>query len=46
MNSKSTAVSYALAVLAGVCFVTGVSLLVTEGSVANHGACEKTAVHS
>lgn len=37
MNNKSTVVSYALAALAGLCFVTGISLLSDEGSVTDHG---------
>ena len=35
-------VSYALAALAGVCFVTGLALLSDEGSVIDHGAREET----
>lgn len=35
MNNGSTLVSCVLAALAGVCFVTGVSLLSNEGSVDN-----------
>lgn len=46
MNGKKTLMSCVLAVLSGVCFVTGVSLLTHEGSDANHGACEKTLVNS
>lgn len=41
MANKSTVVSYVLAALSGVCFVTGVALLSNEGSAVNHGACKK-----
>lgn len=34
--------SYALATLAGVCFITGVTLLSHEGSVVEHGPREET----
>lgn len=34
--------SYALAALAGVCFVTGLALLTDEGSVIEHGPREET----
>lgn len=37
----NSVVSYVLAALAGVCFVTGVSLLSSEGSVMSDGACEE-----
>lgn len=37
MFNGSTVISYALAALAGVCFVTGVTLLSTEGSVIDNG---------
>lgn len=39
MSDKNTVLSY---VLAGVCFVTGVTLLTDEGSAAEHGLREKT----
>lgn len=38
MGDKHTVVSGVLAVLAGVCFVTGVSLLTDERGVVKHGA--------
>lgn len=42
MTNKSTnVVSYVLAALAGVCFVTGVALLSDEGSAVNHGVREE-----
>lgn len=37
----SNVVSYTLAALAGVCFVTGLSLLSNEGSVVDHGPREE-----
>lgn len=37
MTNKSTVVSCVLASLAGVCFVTGISLLTNEGSAVNNG---------
>ena len=46
MNNGSTIVSYVLAALAGVCFVTGVSLLSTEGSDVNHGTREEASIHA
>ena len=39
MSDKNTVLSY---VLAGVCFVTGVTLLTDEGSAAEHGLHKKT----
>lgn len=42
MNNGSKVISYALAALAGVCFVTGLSLLSDEGSVMTHGPCKET----
>ena len=42
MADKPTVVSCVLAVLAGVCFVTGVSLLTDEGREVGNGACEET----
>lgn len=41
MNNGSTIVSYALAALAGVCFVTGVTLLSNEGSDLSNGPREE-----
>jgi hypothetical protein len=41
MNNGSTVVSYTLAALAGLCFVTGVALLSNEGSVIDHGPREE-----
>ena len=38
MINGSTVISYTLAALAGVCFVTGIALLSNEGSVIEHGA--------
>lgn len=37
MTNKSTVVSCVLASLAGVCFITGMTLLTSEGSSANNG---------
>ena len=45
MTKKSKVLSCVLAVLSGVCFVSGISLLVYEGSDEEHGACEKTAIN-
>ena len=42
MRDKNTVVSCVLAVLAGVCFVTGVSLLTDEGSAVENGLRKKT----
>lgn len=44
MKTKSTVVSYVLAALAGVCFVTGVALLTDEGSAMKNGIREKTSI--
>ena len=41
MKDKNKAVSFVLAALAGVCFVTGVSLLTDEWGVAKHGLRKK-----
>lgn len=38
MGDKNTVVSCVLAVLAGVCFVSGVSLLTDEMGAVKHGA--------
>lgn len=37
MNNGSTVISYTLAALAGVCFISGLALLSNEGSVVDHG---------
>lgn len=37
MNSGSTIIAGALAALAGVCFITGISLLSNEGSGLDYG---------
>lgn len=41
MSNKSTVVSCVLASLAGICFVTGVALLTSEGSVVDNGTHEE-----
>ena len=41
MNNRSTVVSYALAALAGVFFVAGISLLTDEGSDMSYGTREE-----
>ena len=41
MNNGSTIVSYTLAALAGLCFVTGIALLSNEGSDLTHGPREE-----
>ena len=41
MKDKNKVASFVLAALAGVCFVTGVSLLTDEGSVVKHRLREK-----
>lgn len=46
MNDKSTVVSCVLAALAGVCFVTGVTLLTSEGSAVSHGAYKETIINN
>ena len=45
VNNKKTAISYILATLSGICFVTGISLLVYEGSAEKHGKYEETVVN-
>lgn len=45
MNSKKTVVSCILATLSGICFVTGISLLVYEGSAEEHGTYKETAIN-
>lgn len=42
MADKPTVVSCILAALAGVCFISGISLLSNEGSAVKNGVCEKT----
>ena len=46
MKDKKTVVSCMLAALSGLCFVTGISLLVYEGSADEHGAYKETIVNS
>ena len=46
MKSISNTVSYVLAALAGVCFVTGVALLTDEGSAMNNGLREETDINA
>ena len=46
MRNGSTVVSYALATLAGVCFITGITLLSHEGSVVEHGTREESTSHA
>lgn len=45
MSNGSTVISYALAAIAGVFFVTGLSLLSTEGSV-EHGPREENHINA
>lgn len=42
---KKTVVSSILATISGLCLVTGISLLVYEGSANEYGACKETTVH-
>ena len=44
-DKKKTVVSCVLAALSGLCFVTGISLLVYEGSAEEHGTCEETTIN-
>lgn len=46
MKNKSNVISYVLAALSGVCFVTGVALLSNEGSAMIHGACKETNINN
>lgn len=46
MMNKSSVVSYALAALAGVFFVTGITLLSDEGSAAKNGVREEANLDS
>lgn len=46
MNNASNVVSYALAALAGVFFVTGLALLTDEGSAVNYGPGEKNHINA
>ena len=41
MNNGTTVISYTLAALAGLCFVTGIALLSNEGSDINNGSREE-----
>lgn len=43
MSDKKTVVSCMLAALSGLCFVTGISLLVYEGGAVEHGTYKETA---
>lgn len=45
MDNKKTVVSCVLAALSGLCFVTGISLLVYEGSAEEHGAYKETVIN-
>ncbi len=42
MTKKSKVVSCILAVLSGVCFVSGMALLTNEGSAVDYGTREET----
>lgn len=44
-DKKKTVVSSILAVISGLCFVSGISLLVYEGSADEHGACKETTIN-
>lgn len=46
MTNKSKVVSYILAAISGVCFVTGIALLTDEGSAVNHGVREETNINN
>lgn len=46
MNKGSTVVSYTLAALAGVFFVTGLSLLSNEGSVIDYGPSKENHINA
>lgn len=45
MDNKKTVVSCVLAALSGLCFVTGISLLVYEGSAEEHGTYKETTIN-
>ena len=45
MTKKSTVLSCVLATLSGICFVTGMSLLTSEGSVVNYGTGKETVIN-
>lgn len=44
-DKKKTVVSCVLAAISGLCFVTGISLLVYEGSAEEDGACKETTIN-
>ena len=46
MNNGSTFISYTLAALAGICFVTGLSLLSDEGSDKEYGPREENHINA
>lgn len=46
MINMHNVVSYALAALAGVCFVTGLALLSDEGSAEHNGSHEETYINA
>lgn len=46
MNDKKTVVSCVLAALSGLCFATGISLLVYEGSADEHGTYKETTINN
>lgn len=45
-NKKKTVISCILAAVSGLCFVSGISLLVYEGGDEKHGAYEKTIINN
>lgn len=45
-KTKKTVVSCILAAISGLCFVSGISLLVYEGSADEHGANEETTINN
>ncbi len=44
-ETKKTVVSYILAAMSGLCFVSGISLLVYEGGADEHGASKETTIN-
>lgn len=46
MTNKSTVVSCVLASLAGVCFITGISLLTNEGGSAENGTHKEITINN
>ena len=46
MNDKKTVVSCVLAALSGLCFVTGISLLVYEWSADENGAYKEATINN